>query len=222
MEGRGRSRARRKSKLFSSKRLTSFLLAAAMIGTNVGADLNTAYAAGFSSEVAFEMRGSDLVTAIEDAIATGNTVTPDDLDFTNGKVEQFEGYLFGKGKLYEAYPEVEGGDVSADLRVFVRLPEDGDDMYAVTGDEEVIFLYVNNSNDTVKFRSCINYMVDGEEKVKKTDWVTVRSYESAYGDEEVNVISDPVEPPVTEAPEETEGPANDTETTAPDGETTAP
>ena len=222
MEGRGRSRARRKRKLFSSKRLTSFLLAAAMIGTNVGADLNTAYAAGFSSEVAFEMRGSDLVTAIEDAIATGNTVTPDDLDFTNGKVEQFEGYLFGEGKLYEAYPEVEGGDVSADLRVFVRLPEDGDDMYAVTGDEEVIFLYVNNSSDTVKFRSCINYMVDGEEKVKKTDWVTVRSYESAYGDEEVNVISDPVEPPVTEAPEETEGPANDTETTAPDGETTAP
>ena len=222
MEGRGRSRARRKRKLFSSKRLTSFLLAAAMIGTNVGADLNTAYAAGFSSEVAFEMRGSDLVTAIEDAIATENTVTPDDLDFTNGKVEQFEGYLFGEGKLYEAYPEVEGGDVSADLRVFVRLPEDGDDMYAVTGDEEVIFLYVNNSSDTVKFRSCINYMVDGEEKVKKTDWVTVRSYESAYGDEEVNVISDPVEPPVTEAPEETEGPANDTETTAPDGETTAP
>ena len=139
------------------------------------------------------MRGADLTAAVEEAIASENVVTPDDLNFTNGKVDEFKGYLFGEGKLYEAYPEMEGGDVEADMRVFVRVPEDADDMYAVTGDEEVIFLYINNSDETVRFRSLINYMVDGEEKVKKTESVTVRSYESVYGDEEVNVISDPVE-----------------------------
>ena len=63
MEGRGRSRAR-KRKFFSRKRLTSFLLAAAMVCTNIGSDLSTAYAAGSSTDVSFEMRGSDLVTAI--------------------------------------------------------------------------------------------------------------------------------------------------------------
>ena len=214
MEGRKRSRAR-KRRLFSPKRLTSFLLAAAMICTNIGSDLSTAYAAGSSTDVSFEMRGSDLVTAIEDAIATENVVTPDDLNFTNGKVDDFEGFLFGEGKLYEAYPEMEGGDVDADMRVFVRLPEDADDMYAVTGDEEVIFLYINNSDETVRFRSLINYTKDGEDKVKKTDWVSVRSYESVYGDEEVNVIPDqpeteePAETPETTVPE-TEAPVDET------------
>ena len=225
MEGRGRSRAR-KHKLFSPKRLTSFLLAAAMVCTNIGSDLSTAYAAGSSTDVSFEMRGSDLVTAIEDAISSENVVTPDDLNFTNGKVEDFEGFLFGEGKLYEAYPEMEGGDVDADMRVFVRLPEDADDMYAVTGDEEVIFLYTNNSDETVRFRSLINYTKDGEEKTKKTDWVNVRSYESVYGEEEVNVIPDqpeteePAEIPETTVPE-TEVPAEET-TEAPAEETTAP
>ncbi|HJC47519.1 MAG TPA: InlB B-repeat-containing protein, partial [Candidatus Lachnoclostridium pullistercoris] len=223
MEGRGRSRARKKPKFFSPKRLTSFLLAAAMVCTNIGSDLSTAYAAGTSSEVTFEMRGADLTAAVEEAIASENVVTPDDLNFTNGKVDEFKGYLFGEGKLYEAYPEMEGGDVEADMRVFVRVPEDADDMYAVTGDEEVIFLYINNSDETVRFRSLINYMVDGEEKVKKTESVTVRSYESVYGDEEVNVISDPVEEvPETAAPE-TEAPAEEVpevpETEAPEDPT---
>ena len=173
-----------------------------MVCTNIGSDLSTAYAAGTSSEVTFEMRGADLTAAVEEAIVSENVVTPDDLNFTNGKVDDFKGYLFGEGKLYEAYPEMEGGDVEADMRVFVRLPEDADDMYAVTGDEEVIFLYINNSDETVRFRSRINYMVDGEEKVKQTDSVTVRSYESIFGDEEVNVISDPAEEiPETTVPE---------------------
>ena len=227
MEGRGRSRAR-KQRWFSPKRLTSFLLAAAMVCTNIGSDLSTAYAAGASTDVTFEMRGADLTAAVEEAIASENVVAPDDLNFTNGNVDDFNGYLFGEGKLYEAYPEMEGGDVETNMRVFVRVPEDADDMYAMTGDEEVIFLYINNSEDTVQFRSRITYTVNGEEKVKTTDRITVRSYESVYGDEEVNVISEPVntedtaedaadttapsepaaETPETDAPE-TEAPAED-------------
>ena len=45
--------------------------------------------------------------------------------------------------------------MDAELRVFVRLPEDADDMYMVTGDEEIIFLYVNNGEDTVSFSTTI-------------------------------------------------------------------
>ncbi len=221
MEGHKKSRGRKNRRIFSSKRLTSFLLALAMICTNVIADLNTAYAAGASTEVAFEMRGADLVAAVEDAVASGNVVTPDDLNFTAGKAEEFKGYLFGTGTLYEAYPDLEGGDVNAEMRVFVRLPEDADDMYAVTGDEEIIFLYVNNSDETISFRSYISYTADGEEKIKKTDRVTVRSYESTFGDEEVNVISDPVEPETpAEVPDETEPETPETDPVATESELT--
>ena len=41
--------------------------------------------------------------------------------------------------------------MDAELRVFVRLPEDADDMYMVTGDEEIIFLYVNNGKIRLAF-----------------------------------------------------------------------
>ena len=98
MEGRGRSRARKK-RFFSPKRLTSFLLAAAMVFTNVGADLSTAFAAD-STDVSFEMRGADLVAAIEDAVASENVVAPDDLNFTNGNVEKFEDFLKGFAEVH--------------------------------------------------------------------------------------------------------------------------
>ena len=91
MEGRGRSRAR-KQRWFSPKRLTSFLLAAAMVCTNIGSDLSTAYAAGASTDVTFEMRGADLTAAVEEAIASENVVAPDDLDFTT--------YFWGKLYFY--------------------------------------------------------------------------------------------------------------------------
>ena len=143
MEGRGRSRARKKRRYASPKRLLSFLLTAAMVLTNMGPDLSLAYAAT-ATDVTFEMEGADLVQSVEDAIAEGNEVTKGDIDFTEGAVDKFENLFFGEGKLYEAYPEMEGGDAEAELRVFVRLPEDADDTYIVTGDEDLIFLYVNN------------------------------------------------------------------------------
>ena len=162
---------------------------------------------------------------------SGNVGVAEALNMTSGGIGECVAVCFGDGMLDAAYPEMDGGDVETELRVFVRLPESADDMYAVTGDEEVIFLYVNNSDETVRFRSYISYTKDGEEEIKRTDSVTVRSYESAYGDEEGNVISDPVEVPETEesteAPEtaapETEVPAEEPETEIPADETvTAP
>ena len=72
MEGRKRSGMLKKSVCNMRKRLVAFALAAAMVCTNVGADLNAAYGATSSSEsVTFEMTGSQFVTAIEEAIENG-------------------------------------------------------------------------------------------------------------------------------------------------------
>jgi len=199
MERRTRRRAFARNVYSAQKRLLAFLLAAAMILTNVGSDLSVAFA-GTSESVVFELTGSELVRAVEEAIASGNEVTREDLDFTNGKVEQFEKLFFGEGKLYEAYPEFDGGgDINSELRIFVRLPEDADDMYMVTGDEEILFLYINNGDGTIRCSTNITRTVDGEEKVKKTKSVTIRSYESAFGDEEVNIIPDQPKQDINEA-----------------------
>ena len=92
-----------------------------------------------------------------------------------------------------------GGGIDSELRIFVRLPEDADDMYMVTGDEEILFLYINNGDGTIRCSTNITRTVDGEEKVKKTKSVTIRSYESAFGDEEVNIIPDQPKQDVNEA-----------------------
>ena len=198
MEGQKRSRKAGRSLQRAGKKLTACLLSAAMVLTNVGADVGTAFASDSASEVTFEVAGSELVRAVEEAVAQGNEVQPEDINFTDGKIDRFEKLLFGDGKLYEAYPEFdEDGGVDAYVRVFVNLPEDADDMYMVTGDEELIFLYVNNSDEKISCGTNITRMVDGEEKVKRTSRVTLRSYESAYGDdeEEEEVITQPIASP---------------------------
>ena len=165
------------------------------------------------------MTGSQLVTAIEEAIENGNVISPGDLDFTNGDIAKFESLFYGEGKVLEVYPDPDGGSMDAELRVFVRLPEDADDMYMVTGDEEIIFLYVNNGEDTISCSTNITRMENGVEKVKKTKRITVKSFEAAYGDEEINYISKPVEETTATAPEDVNGPGTE-ETIAPD--TTVP
>ena len=140
----------RKKKLYDlQKRWIAILLAAAMVLTNAGAGMTTVYAADSADTVVFTMDGIQLLESIQESIASNNEVTIGDLDFTNGKVTDFERLFFGEGKLMEVFPEPEGGSVDAELRVFIRLPEDADDMYMVTGDEEIIFLYVNNGDDTI-------------------------------------------------------------------------
>lgn len=193
MKEKGRSRALHKKPYGLCKRFLAAMIAAVMVTTNIGTDLTTAYAAESSDSVTFEMSGSGLVTAIEEAIAAGNPLQEGDIDFTNGRTEQFEALFYGEGNIYEIYPEYDGGDMDAELRVFVRLPEDADDMYMVTGDEEIIFLYVNNGESSISCSTSITRMEDGKEKVKRTKKLTVKSYEAAFGDEEVNIISKPAE-----------------------------
>lgn len=212
----------RKPKAFAAaysaqKRFLAFVLTLALIFTSVGTDLNVSYAAQ-GNKVDFEIYGSDLVNAINEAVESDNVVKPDSLEFTNGAIDKFETLFYGEGKVYEVYPQIDGGDMDAELRVFVRLPEDADDMYMVTGDEEVIFLYVNNGDETISCATRIIRSVDGEEKVKTTKRINVKSYEDKFGDEEVDIVSkkDETVEKTTASEEKSQDTVNDTAS----GETT--
>lgn len=202
---RGRSRRKKLSgKVYSlQKRFLAFMLAFAMIFTSVGTDLHVSFAAS-GNKVDFTIGGANLVDAIRQAIESDNLVTEDSLDFTDGAVEKFDALFFGDGKVYEVYPDIQGDSMEAELRVFVKLPADADDMYMVTGEEEVYFLYVNNGEDTISCSTTITRNENGKEKAKTTKRITVKSYEDKFGDEERNIISKPVEvAPVETAPAET-------------------
>ena len=78
MEGRGRSRARKKHRIIVPKRLVAFMMTALMVFTTIGPDLSVAFAAS-EADVVFELDGADLVQSVEDAVAEGNEVTKEDV-----------------------------------------------------------------------------------------------------------------------------------------------
>ena len=84
--------------------ILAFLLTAAMVFTNLGTGLNVSYA-GTADQVTFQMKGADLVAAVEEAIESGHEITADDLGFTNGRIAEIAKVFFGtKGAVYEVYP----------------------------------------------------------------------------------------------------------------------
>ena len=169
------------------KRTLAIVLSAAMVFTNIGHSPTVAYAASGNS-VDFMVSGADFVAAIEDMIYSGaEPLKQEELDFTNGKAEKYYQFFFdGEEPLYEFYPEFDGQDMEAEVRVFVRLPEAADDTYSLTGEEEIIFLYINNSEDTISCSTTI-LMSDGSEK--RTKRVTVKDYETAFGDNRIEYKS---------------------------------
>ncbi len=202
MRGRSRRKKRTGKMVSLQKRFLAFMLAFAMIFTNVGTDLHVSFAAS-GNRVDFTIGGADLVDAIRQAIEDENVVSQDSLDFTDGATEKFEALFFGDGKVYEVYPDIQGDSMEAELRVFVKLPADADDTYMVTGEEEVYFLYVNNGEDTISCSTTVTRTENGKEKEKTTKRITIKSYEDKFGDEERNIISKPVETAPAEKPSET-------------------
>ena len=201
MRGRSRRKKRTGKMVSLQKRFLAFMLAFAMIFTNVGTDLHVSFAAS-GNRVDFTIGGSDLMDAIRQAIEDENVVSQDSLDFTDGATEKFEALFFGDGKVYEVYPDIQGDSMEAKLRVFVKLPADADDTYMVTGEEEVYFLYVNNGEDTISCSTTVTRTENGKEKEKTTKRITIKSYEDKFGDEERNIISKPAETAPAEKPSE--------------------
>lgn len=181
------------------KAALSFLLTAAMVCANVGSQLGTVMAAEYGSYEGgvFELDGRNIYFSIKDAIKNGTELSKDDIEFTNGKILNYRQLFYGENrkageKLYlesdedssfriiEFFPEYESG-MDVELRSFIRLPGDSGKDYQLTGEEQIILLYLNNSSEDVK----CSVKIDGRSKCS----ITVKSYEAAFGDDEVAIFS---------------------------------
>ena len=196
------------------KRLTAFCLSAALAFANVGNSSNIAYAAA-GERVDFIIKGSDFVDAIEEMIGNGaSPVTEADLNFTDGKLEKYYQIFFeNQEPLYEFYPEFDGPGMEAEIRTFIRLPEDVDDAYTLTGQEEIVILYVNNGDSTMGFSTVIDLSEGGE---KRTRRVNVKGYEDAFGDNRID-FGAPANPSDSGRKTEQAGKAEEAEDTATGG-----
>ena len=192
------------------KRFAALCLTAALALTNVGNSSNLAYAAG-GERVDFIIKGSDFADAIENMIESkAQPVTEADLNFTDGKLEKYHRLFFeNQGALYEFYPDFDGPDMEAEIRTFIRLPEDVDDAYTLTGEEEIIILYVNNGENTVAFSTVFDLPEGGEKRTKR---VSVKSYGQAFGDNRIDYGAS-VKP--SDSPQGTEQAGNGVETGKP-------
>mgnify|MGYP005752502853 FL=1 len=168
------------------QRLSALILAAVMTLSNTGMISGTALGAESSRDITFSVTGAELVRSVQEAVTEEQEVRAEDIEFTNGKKERFEKLFFSEGKLYEAYPQFqEDGGLDAQLRVFVRMDSEleGDEKQ-VDGDEELIFLYVNHTDETIRCRTEITRTeLDGQEHVKKLGAVTIKSYGNVFGKE---------------------------------------
>ena len=178
------------------KRLTALGIAAALTLTNIGNTLSTVYAASGGEHRDLSVRGADLAGAIMDMIrgldGSQKTVQPDELEFSQGRVEKYNRLFFeGTGSLYEFYPEIDGQDQEASVRTFIRLPEDADASYELTGDEQLVFLYENGGESSISFSTAVEHE---NGKIQKTSRVSVKSYKEAFIKED-NYLKDEQEKP---------------------------
>ena len=141
------------------RRLVAFMLTIAMTFTNVGTNLNVAFAAGEEQEALFLVDGSELREAIQDALDSGETFAFSSLELkakSKSLKTSYEKLIGGKnGKVYQL-------DVDVDERY---APEGTSvEVFYNAGTEDVVFLFINESDMVVKFRA----NVDGYETARVT------------------------------------------------------
>ena len=118
-------------------------------------------ASAFEKENAtFVMSGEDLRDSAQAAIDNGDEFNFEDLgaDTSDRSLAKEYQRLFETGSVFEFAPaydmdEEEYAD-GAELRMFIRINGDPEG-YQITGDEDIIFLYINDSSARVTFRSII-------------------------------------------------------------------
>lgn len=175
-----------------------------------GSGLGTVLAAENSELMMFDLDSADIVRSVRTAIEDGSSLEKGAIDFTNGKVKNYRHLFYGESDdnrglvyldnsesssdIYEFYPEYEES-MEAQMRAFIRIPGESGTDYELTGDEEIILLYINNSDDTLR----LGISVDGQ---KRGRTVTVKSYEAAFESDEIDIVSPVVTPEVTETMED--------------------
>ena len=118
-------------------------------------------ASAFETEKAtFVMSGEEIRESAQAAIDSGSTFHFEDLGIEESE-DNAKDYqkLFGSGSVYEIAPSYNMSDDEdadgADLRVFVRIKDDYEG-YRLTGKEEIIFLYINDSEGKISFRTIVD------------------------------------------------------------------
>ncbi len=156
------------------RRLVAFMLAMAMVFTNVGGNLGTVFAAGETEEALFLVDGAEIRAAIRDAKEAGEVFRFSSLELKARAVSvknKYEKLLGAKeGKVYQL-------DVDVDRR---HAPEYTSlEVYYNSGTEDVVFLCINESDLVVAFR----VQVGGYE----TEPVVVKPNGANVEDEEENM-----------------------------------
>ena len=158
----------------------------AMIFANIGNSAAVAMAAeGNGGRVEFQMSREDVWAAAKEAVRAGGGISAENFNFTQGDAEGVRA-LFAGGRLfeitngvkYEAYPDTEG----AELRVFIRIPGDGDpENYQLTGEEKLVFMYMNSGEEDLRASVKIVGEESGEIAVN-TGEILVESWQEAFGE----------------------------------------
>ncbi|MCI8950407.1 MAG: doubled motif LPXTG anchor domain-containing protein [Lachnospiraceae bacterium] len=178
---RGRSRKKKQMnfrQLYRFRRLMAFILSFSMILGNVGNSAGVVLAGESGIKEEFRLHAEDIQAAAEKALSEGSAVL-DDLGI-GGKdkslVKEYEKLFAADGSLYEIFPAMEQvrGVDDMELRVFLRIAEGADpESYVLTGDEKLLFLYVNSGDQTAAGRLNIDGKVSG--------FTTVRPYDAVFG-----------------------------------------
>ncbi|MCI8949897.1 MAG: doubled motif LPXTG anchor domain-containing protein [Lachnospiraceae bacterium] len=166
------------------RRLAAFVLSFAMVFSNIGNSAAIAFAEeAANSKVEFQMTGEDIWNAAKEAVEAGS-VTGGYFSFGQEDEEEAAKYrkLFAEGNLFEITEEVNYTAVpdtdGMDLRVFIRTSKnDGLEGYQLTGEEELLFLYLNSSQQTVTASLNIDGNISGT--------AIIKSYQEAFRKGEV-------------------------------------
>lgn len=159
MEGRGKSRRRSPYRVW--KRRGSALLAvlltlSLMLGDISGLSRVVMAGQGTVREE-FRIHREDILKAAEEAIENGEPLS-EPLAITSEEEkteEKYQEILPADGSVYEIFPDIEQVKEvdSLELRIFIRLAEGADPAsYTLTGDETLVFLYVNGGDVTAEGR----------------------------------------------------------------------
>ena len=203
------------------KRVLAFMLSFLMFFTNVGSNVSIALAANTIPAITatFRLSGEDIREAAQEAIEGGESFDLASLELSTKDATLMSKYerLLGGGDVYEIFPDMDEDAVPAgtELRAFIRINTNVEEEYQITGEEEIVFLFINSSDQRVQFYADVDGYI--------TARVTVDGHKAAVQtpSDAAPVPERPETPEETEAPEEAETTAPE-ETARPDGETAAP
>lgn len=173
------------------KRYLAALMIVAMVFANVGPGVWAALA-GTEKDVLFEIEAFDLIAEIEEAAVGRLEMGGVEYESIDGEAGMFWQTFVEGGGVYELNPEIRGGRDGVGLRLFVRLPdlpdlpEESEGAYRVTGEEELLLLYTNETPDTVCCRVKVNRKgEDGGEYIRVTKKVALSGYQAFLEGEEI-------------------------------------